>query len=95
MVLLGDLVHESLYSVPIFGDGSQLFQAAILIPGGLGLVAWDREHYLSLQGPEGPGYHDARPRFTSFDDLGPALKGLLLNQVEPLLDRLLPLMRRD
>jgi hypothetical protein len=86
--LFGAFVYHRAYSNPGAGDGSLLLQAAILIPGGIGLVAWDREEYFSLEGPDGPTYRDARPRFTPFHELDHAQKALLLPQVEPLLDQL-------
>jgi hypothetical protein len=91
--LLGEVVYDKAYSpVPNPTDGSLVLQAAILIPGGLGLVAWDREEFLAVR-DQGPGYRDTHLRFVSFDELGSALKALLLPQVEPLLDRLCQMAR--
>jgi hypothetical protein len=91
--LLGEVVYDKAYSpIPTPTDGSLVLQAAILIPGGLGLVAWDREEFLAVRN-QGPGYRDTHLRFVPFDELGSALKALLLPQVEPLLDRLLSIVR--
>jgi hypothetical protein len=87
--LFGAFVYHRAYSNPGAGDGSLLLQAAILVPDGIGLVAWDREEHLSLDGPDGPTYRDARPRFIVFHELDHAQKALLLPQVEPLVDQLL------
>lgn len=65
-----------------------LLQAALLVPEGFGLVAWDRDEFLSFR-EQGPGVRDARLRFVPFDELDSALKVLLLPQIEPLLARLI------
>jgi hypothetical protein len=87
--LLGEMIYDKAYGpIPSETDNSLLLQVALLVPEGLGLVAWDREEFLALRG-EGPGYRGARLRFVPFNELGSALKAMLLPHVEPLLDRLL------
>jgi hypothetical protein len=92
--ILGEVIYDRAYSADSSpADGSLLLQAAILVPGGIGLVAWDREEFLVFRGHERPGYRDAQPRFVAFGDLGSALKAMLLPQIEPLLARLLVIVR--
>ena len=87
--LLGEIVYDRAYGpIPSHSDGGLLLQAALLVPEGLGLVAWDCEEFLSFR-EQGPGVRDARLRFVPFDELDGALKVLLLPQIEPLLARLI------
>lgn len=88
--LLGDIVFDRAYTpIPNYSDGSQLLQAAILIPSGMGLVLWDREEYLAFRDYEGPRFQDIHLRFSAFEELSPALKVLLLPQVDVLVEVLL------
>ncbi len=89
--LLGDVIYTRPYTDPQATDGSLLIQAALLVPGGIGLVEWDRDHYLETYRSPLPMESGARVRFRPFDVLEPALKALLLPQVEVLLSRLLSL----
>ena len=92
--LLGEVIlDQALVPVPNYSDGSQLLQAALLVPGGFGIVLWDREEYLAVRNSHGATSHEMRVRFIAFDQVGSAIKALLLPQVEPLLDRLLLLAR--
>jgi hypothetical protein len=45
-VIWGDVVFEQACTSPPGTDASHLLQVALLIPGGLGIVRWDREEYL-------------------------------------------------
>jgi hypothetical protein len=50
-VILGAVIHQRYYA-PLSGghDSSQVVQAALCLPGGLGVVLWDSEDYTSLKG---------------------------------------------
>lgn len=45
--ILGDIIYDRCYSDEVDGPDSLVLQAALLIPGGIGAIAWDREEYLS------------------------------------------------
>ena len=48
--LLGEIVYDRAYGpIPSQSDGGLLLQAALLVPEGLGLVAWDCEEFLSFE----------------------------------------------
>lgn len=88
-VLLGHVVHMRDYT-PSAGitDSGIVLQAALSIPGGLGIVTWDTDVYararLSPDGLHGEGHH----RFMEYASLDPAIRALLLPHVESLLTRL-------
>lgn len=97
--LLGHIVHRRDYA-PGAGvrDSGIVLQAALVIPGGLGIVAWDSDVYATLR--ETPGGLSTEPhmRFLPFEQLEPAIKALLLPHVESLLLRLIQLaspLRRE
>ena len=77
--ILGRIVLDEPVTEPTDSDGSRLLQAAILVPGGVGVVIWDREHYLSFRNQSQPGYQDALPRFEPFRDQPDGIQGLLLS----------------
>ena len=90
--LLGHVVHMQEYS-PRYQptDSGIVLQAALDIPCGIGIVAWDSEVYCQLrQSPEGS---DVQPslNFIPFSELEPAIRALLLPHVESLLLRLIQL----
>ena len=89
--VLGDIVYSRGYSNSVASDGGMLFQAAVLVPGGVGLIQWDREEYLAAESSHTLGVEEARTRFHRFDELEPAFKALLLPQIEFLIGRLLTL----
>ncbi len=63
------------------------------MPGGLGVILWDTEEYAELgRVPEGPE-SEARLHLQPFEKCEPALKALLLPQIEPLIQRLFERMR--
>jgi len=88
-VILGAVIHQRYYA-PLSGghDSSQVIQAALCVPGGLGVVLWDSEDYTSLseipQGLEA----EARLGFRPFERCEPAIKALLLPHLETLLHQL-------
>ncbi|HEY7427185.1 MAG TPA: hypothetical protein VH682_23325 [Gemmataceae bacterium] len=48
-VLLGPVIHRRYYAPQAGGsDSSQLAQAALCVPGGLGVILWDSEEYAEL-----------------------------------------------
>ena len=90
--LLGHVVHMREYSPRAHqADSGLVLQAALDIPQGLGIAAWDSEEYAELRtSPEGLGPH-ASLKFVPFNELEPAVRALLLPHVESLLIRLIQL----
>lgn len=88
--LLGHIIFERHYC-PINGphDSSQVLQAALLIPQGIGVIMWDLEEYIAFRNNPDAHQGDLFLRFVGFDDLGFAIKALLLPQAESLLDRVI------
>ena len=93
-IFLGDVILERAYSVRSDPSGSgQVIQAAISIQGGFGAVFWDSEDFYELSGQ--PMFEsEAMMRRVPFSQCGPAIKGLLLGQLEPLLGELLASLGR-
>src|SRR5262245_39008546 len=89
---LGNVIYTRPYTDPQATDGSLLSQAALLVPGGIGLVEWDTDHYFELYRSPRRIESEARIRFRLFEELEPAFKALLLPQVEVLLSRLLSIV---
>lgn len=88
--LLGLVIFERHYSAQTGPqDSSQVLQAAILIPGGLGVVCWDSEDYLAFRNHLPENLQELFLKFVPFDRCGSAVKALLLPQVEPLMERLM------
>ena len=90
--LLGHVVHMQEYSPRSqMTDSGLVLQAALDIPKGLGIAAWDSETYAELRtSPEGLDPH-ASLKFVPFNELEPAIRALLLPHVESLLIRLIQL----
>jgi hypothetical protein len=90
-VLLGKIVFQRAYDAA-WDDGSwQVIQASLSSSQGFGAIFWDSEQLASLQNTpylevEALGLH--RP----FDQCPPAVKALLLHQIEPLLAELIGLL---
>ncbi len=95
-VILGQVVYERHYAArsgPM--DSSQVLQAALLAPGGIGVVLWDQAEYLAFRSVPEPRQSDVTIRFVSFEECEPAVRGLILPQVEPLMQRLYQLLGID
>ena len=70
-------------------DSGQVFQAALLVPGGFGVIVLDSEEYLDHQKDLIRATHDLPLRFMRFDECQSAIKALLLPEAHKLLGRLL------
>ncbi len=90
--LLGLVVHMREYSPESQpNDSGLVLQAALDIPRGFGIAAWDSGNYAELRrSPEGLEFQRSL-NFVPFDELEPAIRALLLPQVESLLLRLIQL----
>ena len=92
-VLLGEVVHTRYYTPQPGGhDSGRVAQAAQRVPGGIGAVLWDGEEYARLRDAPGGLGVAAGPGFRPFEQCEPALKALLLPQIEPLLQQLRSLL---
>lgn len=69
-------------------DDSEMLQAAILVPGGVGVILWSREEFLAMNsGPIEPDLQQLRRRFVPFRECAPAIRGLLMPQLDSLVKR--------
>ena len=88
-VVLGAVIYYRYYaSQPGGNDSGQLVQAALSVAGGIGVVLWDSEEYAELQDVPDGLQVEAQLGFVPFERCEPALQGLLLPQIEPLLQQL-------
>jgi hypothetical protein len=87
-IFWGDVVFEQSCTSPPGTDASHLLQVVLAIPGGLGIVRWERDEYRRAWHESATDIANARRGFVPFAELEPALKALLLPQAEPLLSRL-------
>ena len=88
-VILGEVMHPR-YSPPAAHEGepARVAQAALCVPGGIGVVLWGAEDYAQrCATPEGLE-REARAGFRPFEQCEPALRALLLPHVEALLQGL-------
>lgn len=89
LVLLGKVALQRPYDTGQGPeDSSQVLQAALLVPGGLGAVIWDTEDLLSVREEPGGLVPHAKSRFFPFDELSPGEKGVLFAHFAPLVERL-------
>lgn len=87
-IFLGDVILQRSYSVHFDSGTGQVIQAALSTCGGFGAIFWDSEELATLEGA--PQFEsEATLRLIPFGQCGPAVKALLLPQLEPLLDCLL------
>jgi hypothetical protein len=87
--ILGPIINHWAYEPrPRGWDSGPLAQAALLVPGGIGVVIWDSEEYAELRRATDGLEAEATARFVPFAACEPAVKGLLLPTIEPLLEQL-------
>ncbi len=87
--ILGDVVLNRAYAPIEEGhDSGQILQAAVLIPGGAGLVCWDSERYFELKETQQGLEANAMWHFTEFDELEPGLQGVVAMGLDDLINRL-------
>jgi hypothetical protein len=92
--LLGDVVISRLYSALYApADSGQVLVAALLLPGGFGVVLYDSEELAQLEQSPCDGHKITSLNFQPFDACEPAIRALLLPHLEPLLDRLCAMIR--
>jgi hypothetical protein len=89
IVILGKIVHRSAYAPRAGGnDSGQLYQAALLVPKGIGVVIWDTEEFVQLENVPQALEAEAPLHFLAFAECKLAWKLALVAEVELLLQRL-------
>jgi hypothetical protein len=92
-VLLGPVIHRRHYAPrPGGSDSGQVAQAALCVPGGVGVVLWDSEDYCQLRETAEGLESEALLHFRPLGECELALKALLQPHIEPLLGRLYRLL---
>jgi hypothetical protein len=70
-------------------DTFTLFQAVLLMPGGIGGAVWDSFEYTEYLGRPHGEPADLRPRFVPYADCLPLVRAMLVAHVGEMLDRLM------
>lgn len=88
IAILGDILYDRCYLDDNSSGDGLVLQAALLVPGGIGAIAWDREEYLAhlRLGPAEP--HTLETQFMSFSELASGQKAVLLRALPRLLTEL-------
>jgi hypothetical protein len=88
-VLVGRTIQQLPY-LPVLGpqDSGQVYQVALVLPGGLGAVAVDAGEYLDQQSSLVPATRDVPLRFLRFEECPNVVKALILPEAHKLLGRL-------
>ncbi|HEX3658546.1 MAG TPA: hypothetical protein VHV55_22330 [Pirellulales bacterium] len=87
--ILGQVVYQQAYlQCQEFCDSALLYQAALLVPEGIGAAIWDLHEYLANEQAPCQAEKDARIKFLPFGNCGSTVKALLLGEVQPMLRRL-------
>ncbi len=88
IAILGEILFDRCYlDEELSGDGLVL-QAALLVPGGIGAIAWDREEYLAHLRRRTADPHIVETQFMSFSELASGQKAILLRALPRLLNEL-------
>lgn len=93
--LLGPVIQTRNYAPQPGGhDSGQVIQSALLLPGGLGVVIWDSEFYLSLVDvPDGLEVAAAMYH-VPFEQCCPAWRALLSDHIDPLVQKFFDMLMR-
>ena len=88
IAILGDILYDRCYLNDTSSGDGLVLQAALLVPGGIGAIAWDREEYLAhlRHGPAEP--HTVETQFMEFKELASVQKAVLLQALPRLLNEL-------
>ena len=93
--LLGPVLQTRSYDPKAGGhDSGQVIQSALLVPGGLGVVAWDSEFYLSLVDVPDGLEAAAAMYHIPFEKCCPAWRALLCEHIAPLVEQLFDWLMR-
>lgn len=89
IVILGRIIHQAAYPPRAGGnDSGQVYQGALLVPHGIGVVVWDSEEYVQLEDVPQALEESAQVHFLQFCQCKLAWKLALLAEVEEFLSRL-------
>lgn len=91
--ILSGMLHAQPYGVEGPSDSGRILQAAAPLPGGMGIVAWDSEDDADHACDPDASVREAFVRFVPFHELPPAIVGLLLPHLAPMVDRVLQWVR--
>ncbi len=87
---LGPVIHTRPYSPQLGGhDSGQVFQASLLVPGGLGTSIWDTEEFAELSAIPDGLESAAFMRHVPFEKCEQAIRALLSPHIPLLTDRFL------
>ena len=87
---LGPVIHTRPYSPQLGGhDSGQVFQAALLIPGGVGVSIWDTEEFAELSAVPDGLESAAFMRHVPFEECEQAIRALLRPYIPSLTSRFL------
>jgi hypothetical protein len=91
--ILGNVVQNRAYPpMANLGFSGEVVQTGLLIPGGVGGLFWDSEEFADRYRTGESLESDAWLRFTPYDELGPALQGLIAIQIDDLVIRFVRLL---
>ncbi len=83
-VILGDILHTNAYPAGTEAGSGQVHQAAVIIPGGIGVAVWDSAEYDLFRRGQDDLEIEARNYFVPFDLCNSAIKAMLFPCVEQL-----------
>lgn len=87
--LLGHVVHERHFAPETGNPDSQILQAAIFVPRGVGLVFWTTDEYMAFRNSARDLETDPLVHFVPWDDLESPIRALLFPHLESLLNRVI------
>ena len=87
--LIGHIVHERHYAPETGNTDSQVLQAALLVPRGIGLVFWSTDEYMAFRDSGNDLGGDRLVPFLPWDELDSPIRALLFPHLESLLNRLI------
>ena len=88
IAILGDILYDRVYLDDNSSGDGLVLQAALMVPGGIGAIAWDREEYLAHLRRRSSETHMVETQFMSFSELASGQKAVLLRALPRLLNEL-------
>ncbi len=88
IAILGDVLYDRVYLDDNSSGDGLVLQAALMVPGGIGAIAWDREEYLAHLRRRSAETHTVETQFMSFSELASGQKAVLLRALPRLLNEL-------
>ena len=88
IAILGEILYDRVYLDDNSSSDGLVLQAALMVPGGIGAIAWDREEFLTHLRRRSPETHTVETQFMSFSELASGQKAVLLRALPRLLNEL-------